>query len=106
MKELKKIGSNIDIKPVIIEMNKKFSLAFSAFALVLVGLPLAIRTHKSEKSINFVLSLGLVVLYYIFFAGGEALSQKGVIPSGLGTWTPNIVFIFFGFLLIVKISKK
>ncbi|MFC2140464.1 LptF/LptG family permease [Candidatus Auribacterota bacterium] len=103
MKELKKI--DVDTRPIVIEINKKFSLAFSAFVLILIGLPLAIKTHKSEKSVNFALSLGIFILYYIFFAGGEALSQKGTLPAYLGTWLPNIVFAVLGMTLIVRVSK-
>lgn len=104
MKELKALSVNV--APVVIEINKKFSLAFSTFALILVGLPLGIKTHKSEKSIHFALSLGLVVLYYILFAGGEAVAQKMIIPAWLGTWIPNFVFMFLGLVLITRLSRK
>jgi len=106
MKELKNIDEKIDLAPIIIEINKRFSLSFSTFVLILVGLPLAIKTRKSEKSVSFALSLGIVILYYVFFAGGEALSQKGLIPVWIGTWIPNFIFMLLGGILVLRVSRK
>lgn len=98
--KLKESGVNATF--VIVEISKRFSLAFAPLFLLFAGLPLAIKTHRGDKSASFAMSLGLVVLNYIFLAWGEAMAQKGTLMGPVWVWLPNFAFLFLGFFFVYR----
>jgi lipopolysaccharide export system permease protein len=99
-------ASNIDPLPLISEIYKKIALSFSSFAFIFIGLPLAIKTRRTEKSIGFGLSLMVIIIYYLLQAFGEALSLKGFIHPLLGSWLANILLTTIGGILLYCIGKR
>ena len=69
-------------------------------------MPISIKMHRSEKSINFAFALGIVVLYYILLGFGEAITLRGFAFPFLSTSLPNIVLGFLGLLMYVKLIKS
>jgi len=92
--------------PKLVELHKKFSLPFSCIVFAFIGLPLGIQTRKGGKSGGFVISLIIIMLYYILITSGEALGDKGIIPPFLGMWAPNIILGIFGIYLCVRTAKE
>jgi len=93
----------IDPTPLITEINKKVSLAFSCFIFILFGAPLAIITRRREKSINMGIAVITVGLYYLLFIGSEALSLQGAMDPNIAMWMPNAVFGIIGAILTYKL---
>ena len=48
-----------------LEFHKKFALPFACLALGFLGLSLGISTKKGGKTSGFVISLGIIFLYYV-----------------------------------------
>ena len=103
MKKKKIKGEDI---PLRIEMHKKLALAFSNLVFVIMGIPLAITTHRREKFIGFALAMALFLLYWGFMLTGIAFSIRGVIPAWLGVWSADIVLFVFGIVMLRKLSIK
>ena len=99
--QLKKEG--IDPTPLITEINKKISLAFSCFVFILLGCPLAIITRRREKSINFSIAFLIVGIYYLLLMGSEALSLQGYLDPKIAMWLPNIILGAIGTILTFRI---
>jgi len=76
--DLKKSG--IDASPVERRLHKRIAESFSSFAFVLIGIPLAITTRRSEKSIGFGISLALIVVYWPPFGARPGVRDKGRPP--------------------------
>jgi lipopolysaccharide export system permease protein len=93
----------IDPSPLVIELNKKVSLAFSCLVFILLGMPVAIITRRREKSINFGIAFLLVGVYYLLLLGSEAVSLQGSISPEIALWIPNLVFGGLGLALTYKI---
>jgi lipopolysaccharide export LptBFGC system permease protein LptF len=87
IRKLQKEG--IDPTPLITEIHKKLSLAFSCFVFILLGTPLAIITRRREKSINVGIAFVTVGVYYLLFIGSEALSLQGYVNPNIAMWIPN-----------------
>jgi len=90
----------INTAPLTTQIHKRLSMSFSSLVFVLIGLPLAIRTGRSEKSINFAVSMGIAFVYWILLSLGEALSLRGVLNPALAMWLPNIILFLAALLLI------
>ena len=82
--EIRKLQKEeIDPTPLITEIHKKISLAFSCFVFILLGTPLAIITRRREKSINVGIAFVTVGVYYLLFIGSEALSLQGYVNPNI-----------------------
>jgi lipopolysaccharide export system permease protein len=106
-REIKRIeAERIDPAPLLTELHKKISLAFSCLVFILLGTPLAIITHRREKSINFGIAVVTVGLYYVLLVGSEALSLQGYLPAGLSMWLPNILLGSIGAFMTYKVCAS
>ncbi len=102
--ELKK--NKIDPNPLIVEINERLNLAFSALVFVLLGAPLAVITRRREKSINIGIAVLLMVAYYPLFIGCEALGIEAQFFPQIVMWLPNIIFGTAGAILTYKVCAS
>ena len=100
------VSQKIDPTLLYVEIYKKVNMSIASFVLVLIGIPLGIRAHRSEKSIGFGISLILFAVYWGSFLGGIALSLKGVLPPFLGVSFPNILFFLFGAIAFMHTARR
>ena len=100
------VTQNIDSTPLFVEIYKKVNMSIASFVLILIGIPLGIRAHRSEKSIGFGMSLILFAIYWGTFLGGIALSLKGTVPPFIGVSLPNIVFFVLGAILFIFTARR
>lgn len=96
----------IDERPLLVGLYRKYSLSFSSLIFILIGVPLAIRIKRRERSLGFVLSLIICLLYYLFMALGESLALRNKIYPSIGVWLPNIIFLLIGLVLSYKILEE
>lgn len=95
-----------DLNSLKIEIYKKFALAFSAVAFVLIGVPLGITTKRAERSVGFGLSLGIIIAYYVFAVACESMSLKGKFNPAVAMWVPNIALISIGLFLTWRTGSE
>jgi lipopolysaccharide export system permease protein len=96
----------MDITPQEVELHKRYAIPFSCLVFGLLGVPLGIRPRRSGRSYGFVLSLLLLLAYYISLTASEILAIRKTIPPFLAGWTPNLLFGVFGIYLLIKASKE
>ena len=89
-----------------IEIHNKLALAFSNFVFALIAIPIAIRTHRREKSINFGLTMVLFIIYWGIMLGGVACAMRNIVPPWAGIWMANILMSLVGVILFSKVAKK
>jgi lipopolysaccharide export system permease protein len=92
--------------PLSAEIHHKIALSFSSLAFLLIGIPLGITAKRSEKSISFGISFGLMTLYWILLIGGKALAQKGLAPAWAAMQVSNLVIGGAGACLFYKMVKN
>ncbi len=90
----------------LVKLHKRFSFAFAPLAFILIGVPLGIKTHRSAKSIGFVISFCLTFVYYFIMLAGEHLGRMGTLPPGLAIWLPNLFLGITGIFLLVRMVKR
>ena len=91
-------------RPYRIELNKRFSYPFACLVLMLVGVPLGLSSKRGGKSTGFVVTILLVVTYYILALIGTALATQGKLPPFVGVWAANILFAIAGAILLQQLS--
>lgn len=82
-----------------VEFHKKFALPFACLALGFLGMSLGISTRKGGKTSGFVISLGIIFLYYVLMAAGRNLIVKRVVSPFWGSWAPTLFLVALGIWL-------
>lgn len=83
-----------------VEFHKRIVLALSCIVFVLLGAPLATRTHRSETTIGIAMSLGLVFVFYLFVIVAETLVRHPQFQPHLIVWIPVGLAVALGSWLI------
>lgn len=89
---------------LVIEVNRRISLAFAPFTFMLIGIPLGVKSHRKETSVGMVLSLGIVFGYYIFIVIAKSLAGYPALHPSLILWLPLVAAQCLGFGLIRRSS--
>ena len=100
----KEIGE--DITPQEVELHKRYSIPFACIVFGLLGVPLGIQPRRSARSYGFVLSIFIILAYYISLTVSEILAVRKTIPPFLAGWTPNFIFTALGIYLLVKAANE
>jgi lipopolysaccharide export system permease protein len=104
MEKKKALGE--DITPQEVELHKRYAIPFSCLVFGLIGVPLGIQPRRSGRSYGFILSILLLLTYYISLTGSEILAIRKTIPPFLSGWAPNILFGGFGIYLLIGASRE
>lgn len=83
-----------------VEFNKRIVMAISCFVFVLLGAPLATKTHRQETTIGIGISLGLIFCFYLFVIIAETLSNYPWTQPHLILWIPVVLATSLGLYLI------
>ncbi|UCC66048.1 MAG: LPS export ABC transporter permease LptF [Deltaproteobacteria bacterium] len=100
----RRLGRNI--RPQLVELHFKYAIPFAALIFGLVGIPLGVQRTQSGRSWGFVLSLFILLLYYVLYCVGKDLGSSGVISPIVAAWFPNILLGTLGIYLLVKAARE
>lgn len=87
------------------DFQKRLSLSAACLSMIFISIPLAIKTHRGEKTIGMALSLALLFVFYIFIAYADAVGgEPGKYPY-LIVWMPNLLFAVVGGVWMVRFTR-
>ncbi len=80
------------------EYHKRWAISFLCLVFGLIGVGLGMTTNKrAAKAGGFILSIGIIVLYWILYISFEGMARQGQIPPAIAIWTPNLIFSAIAF---------
>ncbi len=104
IKQVKRTGG--DTIPYEVEIQKRYAIPFTCIIFALMGVPLGIQPRRSGRSYGFILSILILLAYYISDAVSEILAMGRTVPPLLAGWTPNLLFSGLGIYLFVKAANE
>lgn len=87
-----------------IELHQRFALPIACLVLPMVGIPLAISSQRSGRSMGVLLSMVLVFIYYMILLAGFALAVERILPVALSVWMANLIFAVVGGLMLLRLD--
>lgn len=89
-----------------VEFHRRLALPFACLVFALVGLPLGVSTTRGSKSMGLVLSLILMLVYYLVFIGGTRVAGNAQFSPFFGAWLPNLGFAVLGLILVARSDRE
>jgi lipopolysaccharide export system permease protein len=90
----------------LVEIHKKFALAFACFVFVLVGAPIALRFPRGGVGLTLGVSFGIFGLYYVGLISGESLADRDILSPGIAMWFTNMLMLALGLVLAVRMGRE
>jgi LPS export ABC transporter permease LptF/LPS export ABC transporter permease LptG len=84
-----------------IVFHKRLAFALSPFVFSLFGAGLALRMRRGGRGFGIMVSLLVLLLYYIVTLGGDHLARAGTVPPVAGVWTSTILTMAVGIFLLI-----
>lgn len=98
-------NSEITRRHASIELNKRLAIPFACIVFGLLALPLGVGSGSGGRGRGFVISVAVVLAYYLVNNQGEVLALKGTVPPWVGIWLPNIVLSIVAIALMVRMGR-
>jgi len=95
-------GPTEDRSQARLEFHRRIALPFACLSFAVIGLPLGVSTTRGSKSMGLVLSLILMLTYYLIFAGSTRIAGNAQFSPFLGAWIGNLGFAILGAVLLIR----
>lgn len=82
-----------------IEKYKRVANPFSIFILSLIGVCVSSRKTRGGTGLHIGIGLSLSFTYILFMQMSTNFAVGGAMPSLLGVWLPNLVYLMIGIVL-------
>lgn len=84
---------NLEMARYQVELQKRLSLAFSAFFFVLFGAPVGLLLRRGGVGTGFIIGLIFFAVFYVLLLAGENLAESGRLSPFVGMWLPNLILV-------------
>jgi LPS export ABC transporter permease LptG/LPS export ABC transporter permease LptF len=102
---LKKTDIEVERRHAAVELNKRLAIPFACVVFAFLALPLGVGSRSGGRGRGFVVSVGVVLFYYLVNNQGEMMAMEGKVPPWLGVWLPNIVLMAVALFLMRRMGR-
>jgi lipopolysaccharide export system permease protein len=89
----------------LVEIHKKYAIAFACIVFVLLGAPLAIRFPRGGVGMVILTSVVIFAVYWAGLIGGEKAANNGLVSPFWAMWTADLVFLGIALALATRMSR-
>jgi LPS export ABC transporter permease LptG/LPS export ABC transporter permease LptF len=82
-------------------IQQKFAIPTACIVFTLIGLALGVTNRKDGKLAGFVIGIGVIFVYYIFYYAFRGLALSGRMPPTLVPWIADVVLGVAGIVLVI-----
>ncbi|HEY0376913.1 MAG TPA: LptF/LptG family permease [Pyrinomonadaceae bacterium] len=83
-------------------LHKRLALALSPLLFAFLGAALGMSVRKGGRGMGALLSVLVMLLYYLLTLAGEQMARAGTVQPFLGAWLSSFVTVCCGFLLLAR----
>ncbi len=87
---------------LLFEINQRLAVSLACLAFVMLGAPLGVKAHRKESSVGVAISLGLMLVFYIFVIVAESLAGTPEAHPEVIVWLPVIISFVLGSWLVAR----
>jgi lipopolysaccharide export system permease protein len=99
------IAEGYDNTEYVVYMNIKIAFPFIVLIMVLMGISISFRVDKAGIPLAISAGVGLCFLYMLALGFTRSLGISGILPPILSAWLTNLIFLFFGLYLMMRVER-
>jgi LPS export ABC transporter permease LptF/LPS export ABC transporter permease LptG len=99
-------STGIEHREAEIIFHKRLAFALAPFVFSLFGSALALRMRRGSRGFGVLVSLLILIAYYLMTLGGEQAARAGSIPAVVGAWLSTTVILLVGVLILVSRERQ
>lgn len=92
-------GSQTEQREAIRILNRRTALAAAPFVFSLIAVALGLRVRRGGRSAGVLLTLLVVIVYYLLSLLGESLARVGTVSPYVGPWLATVFILAVSFVL-------
>ena len=92
-------GSQTERREAIRILNRRAALAAAPFVFSVIAVALGLRVRRGGRSVGILLTLFVVIVYYLLSLLGESLARVGTVSPYIGPWLATAFILALSFLL-------
>ena len=93
------------LRQAAVELHRRFAVPAACIVFALLALPLGIGSRSGGRGRGFVVSVAVVLVYWIVGNNGELLALEGRVPAWLGIWLPNLALAVLSLVLMARMGR-
>jgi LPS export ABC transporter permease LptG len=82
-------------------LNRRAALSIAPFVFALIGAALGLRVRRGGRSVGVLLSLIVVIVYYLLSLLGESLARAGTMSPYVGPWLATVFIVGLALLFLL-----
>lgn len=86
--------------------HRRLALSASPMIFAFLGGVLGLRIRRGGKSVGVLLSLVVVIVYYLISLLGESLSRAGSVSPFVGAWLATVFMILLSMILLIANRRR
>ena len=99
LRDRAKSGSDAEKREAVRIMNRRAALSVAPFVFSLIAVALGLRVRRGGRSVGVLLTLLVVIVYYLISLLGESLARVGTVSPYVGPWLATALIVGFSLLL-------
>lgn len=89
-------------REAVLILHKRLALAFSPLVFSFFGAALSLRMRRGSRGFGALVSLFVMVVYYLLIIAGEQMTKGGRIPPIVGGWLATALTLGIGLALFLS----
>jgi lipopolysaccharide export system permease protein len=90
----------------LVEVYKKWAIAFACLPFALVGIVLALRFPRGGLGLVIGGAMGVFAIFWVGLTAGVALADRGMVDPWLAMWGPDILLSIAGLVGLLLVSRE
>ncbi len=99
-------STGVEHREASIIFHKRLAFAVAPFVFSLFGSALALRMRRGSRGFGVLVSLLILVAYYLVTLGGDQAARAGSVPPALGAWLATGVILMVGVLILFSRERQ
>jgi len=81
-------------------LHKRLAFSLTPFVFALFGSALALRMRRGSRGFGVLMSLLVLLIYYLVTLGGDQMARAGSLPPIIGAWLATALTLALGIALL------
>jgi LPS export ABC transporter permease LptF/LPS export ABC transporter permease LptG len=86
--------------------HKRLAFSLTPFVFSLFGAALALRMRRGSRGFGVLLSLLVLLIYYLITLGGDQMARGGSLPPIVGAWLATVLTLILGIALLAFTRRQ